>query len=64
MTEVHGELSDVSEGLSHPLGRLARSNGQHRSLVTLLRQGDVADASLLMRQHLDETEEILTATVG
>ena len=59
MTEVHGDMSDVTASIAHPTERLSRANGQHRSLVTLLRQGDATQASLLMRQHLGETERIL-----
>jgi len=59
MTEVHGNMSDVMAGLAHPTERLTRSNGHHQTLVTLLRQGDVAHASLLMREHIGETEHRL-----
>jgi len=59
MTEVHGDMSDVMAGLAHPTERLTRSNGHHQTLVTLLRQGDVAHASLLMREHIGETEHRL-----
>ena len=61
MTEIHGDMSDVIASLTHPAERLARANDQHRSLVTLLRQGDATQASLLMRQHLGETERILAS---
>ena len=61
MTEVHGNLSDVVAPIAHPAERLTRANDQHRSLVTLLRQGDVPQASLLMREHLGETEHILAS---
>lgn len=59
MTEMHGDMSDVMAGLAHPMERLTRSNGHHQTLATLLRQGDVAHASLLMREHIGETEHRL-----
>ena len=63
MTEVHGDICDVIAPIAHPVERLSRANDQHRSLVGLLRQGDVAHASLLMREHVGETEHILTQNV-
>jgi GntR family transcriptional regulator, transcriptional repressor for pyruvate dehydrogenase complex len=63
MTEVHGDMCDVIAPIPHPVERLIRANDQHRSLVRLLRQGDVAHASLLMREHIGATEQILTQNV-
>ena len=63
MTEVHGDMCDVIAPIAHPVERLSRANDQHRSLVGLLRQGDVAHASLLMREHVGATEQILTQNV-
>lgn len=60
MTEVHGHMNDVIAGMGHPAERLARSNGEHRRLVTLLRRGDSTDAALAMREHIEQTERVLS----
>ena len=61
MTEVHGSVSDLVAWMRHPADRLTRANDQHRGLVTLLRQGNVPQAPLLMREHIGETEDILAS---
>lgn len=59
MTEVQGEMSDLIALIAHPEEMLARSNAQHRRLVTLLREGDGQRAAALMRKHVRGTEHIL-----
>jgi DNA-binding FadR family transcriptional regulator len=61
MTETHGDMCEVITLTAHPGERLTRANDQHRRLVTVLRQGDVSQASLLMREHIGETEDILAS---
>jgi DNA-binding GntR family transcriptional regulator len=59
MTEVQGEMSDLIGRISHPEEVLARSNDQHRRLVSALARGDAAGAVRLVRRHLLGTEHIL-----
>jgi GntR family transcriptional regulator, transcriptional repressor for pyruvate dehydrogenase complex len=61
MTEVHGDMCDLIASVAHPVERLTRATDEHRSLMTALRKRDVAQASLLMREHIGETEHILTS---
>jgi GntR family transcriptional regulator, transcriptional repressor for pyruvate dehydrogenase complex len=61
MTEVQGQMSDLIQRVAHPDEVLARSNAQHRRLVTLLRRKDTGRAVRLMREHCEGTEHILAA---
>lgn len=59
MTEVHGWMSDLIDGIPHPEDRLSRSNAQHRTLVALIRTGEGGRAARLMREHMEQTERVL-----
>jgi DNA-binding GntR family transcriptional regulator len=59
MTEVHGELTDLLDRVSHPPSHLEEANDQHRRIVRLVREGDANGAVLVMRDHLDRTERAL-----
>ncbi len=62
MTDIHGQITDLLAHTPHIEERLTRSNDQHDRLVTLLRQPDSSRAVRLMREHIEQTENILTDT--
>ena len=62
MTDIHGRLSDLLAHTPHIEERLTHSNDQHDRLVALLRQPDSSRAVRLMREHIEQTENILTDT--
>lgn len=57
MTDVHGQMTDLTARIPHLNGRLKRSNGEHLRLVQLIRRGDPSPAVLLMRGHIERTEK-------
>ena len=59
MTEVQGQMTDLISRIAHPDEVLTRSNEQHRHLLQLLRDRDLAGAVQLMREHCAGTEHIL-----
>lgn len=59
MTEAQGAMSGLIGLIAHPDKVLTHSNGQHRSLVRLLRRGHATRAAGLMRKHIEGTEHIL-----
>jgi GntR family transcriptional repressor for pyruvate dehydrogenase complex len=59
MTEVQGQMSDLIARIAHPDEVLARSNEQHKRLITLLRRHDGGRAVAVMREHMEGTEHIL-----
>jgi GntR family transcriptional regulator, transcriptional repressor for pyruvate dehydrogenase complex len=59
MTEVQGDMSELIALIPHPEEVLARSNDQHRQLVSLLGRGDARPAVRLIRKHIAGTEHIL-----
>jgi GntR family transcriptional regulator, transcriptional repressor for pyruvate dehydrogenase complex len=59
MTEVQGQMSGLIARIPHPEEVLARSNSQHKRLVSCLRKQDAGHAVLLMREHIEGTEHIL-----
>ncbi len=63
MTEVQGDMSRLISLIAHPEEVLARSNDQHRQLVKLLRTGNAAAASELIREHIEGTEHILAGLI-
>lgn len=61
MTDIHGQMTDLIARIVYREDGLARSNDQHRRLVTLLRRSASPLAVRLMRDHIRQTERILTA---
>jgi len=59
MTEVQGRMNELIARLPHPPELLRHSNAQHGRLVRLLRNGQTALATRLMREHIEGTEHIL-----
>jgi GntR family transcriptional regulator, transcriptional repressor for pyruvate dehydrogenase complex len=59
MTEVQGQMSELIALIAHPEEVLARSNDQHRDLVSALASRDAATATTIVRAHLVGTEHIL-----
>jgi len=59
MTEVQGQMSELIALIAHPEEVLARSNDQHRDLVSALTRRDAAAATTIVRAHLVGTEHIL-----
>ncbi len=52
-------MTDLIASIAHPEEVLDISNAQHRGLVEVLRKGDGARATRLMREHIEGTEHIL-----
>jgi GntR family transcriptional regulator, transcriptional repressor for pyruvate dehydrogenase complex len=59
MTEVQGQMTDLIAQIAHPEAVLTKSNAEHAEIVKLLRIGDGAGASRLIRAHIEGTEHIL-----
>jgi GntR family transcriptional repressor for pyruvate dehydrogenase complex len=59
VTEVQGQMSDLIAFIPHPAEVLSWSNGQHRRLVAAVRDGDVAQATSAITDHLRGTEHVL-----
>jgi DNA-binding FadR family transcriptional regulator len=61
MTAVQGEMSELIALIPHPETVLARSNAQHRLLLSLIDAGKAGPAVELVRRHLAGTERLLEA---
>lgn len=59
MTDVQSEMGELLALIPQPQAMLARSNAQHRRMVSVLARRDAASATRLMRDHLAGSEHIL-----
>ena len=59
MTETQGAMTDLIAYIAHPPEVLSSSNGQHRRLLTAVREGDSMRAAQVMAEHLQGTEHVL-----